>query len=98
MDWRQSMLSFCGPGVLSGISFPDWLRLLRGNARHVSLSRLPRVAVITLQSLKTSAFGFVEHKRYDSLLEKVVIQPPLFVLGHWRSGTTHLHQLIAQDT
>lgn len=24
-------------------------------------------------------------------------QPPLFVLGHWRSGTTHLHYLLASD-
>ena len=23
--------------------------------------------------------------------------PPLFVLGHWRSGTTHLHNLLAVD-
>jgi hypothetical protein len=97
MDWRESMLSFCGPGVLSGVSLPQWLRLLRAQWRQIDLSRLPRVAVITLQSLKTSALSPVEHKRYDSLLSKIVIQPPLFVLGHWRSGTTHLHQLIAQD-
>lgn len=23
--------------------------------------------------------------------------PPVFVIGHWRSGTTHLHYLLAQD-
>lgn len=23
--------------------------------------------------------------------------PPIFIIGHWRSGTTHLHQLLAQD-
>jgi hypothetical protein len=23
--------------------------------------------------------------------------PPVFIVGHWRSGTTHLHQLLAQD-
>ncbi len=25
------------------------------------------------------------------------VQPPLFVLGHWRSGTTHLHNLLCLD-
>ncbi len=25
------------------------------------------------------------------------VLPPLFVLGHWRSGTTHLHNLLAVD-
>ena len=23
--------------------------------------------------------------------------PPVFIIGHWRSGTTHLHQLLCQD-
>ena len=26
-----------------------------------------------------------------------MVQPPLFILGHWRSGTTFLHNLIARD-
>lgn len=25
------------------------------------------------------------------------VQPPLFVIGHWRSGTTHLHNLLCID-
>src|SRR5260370_10822367 len=27
----------------------------------------------------------------------VQIRPPIFVLGHWRTGTTHLHNLLAVD-
>ena len=23
--------------------------------------------------------------------------PPVFIIGHWRSGTTHLHQLLSED-
>src|SRR5687768_5131426 len=26
-----------------------------------------------------------------------LVAPPVFVIGHWRSGTTHLHQLLSQD-
>src|SRR5690606_29592456 len=26
-----------------------------------------------------------------------ITKPPGFILGHWRSGTTHLHNLLAQD-
>ncbi|MCM2281078.1 MAG: sulfotransferase [Bdellovibrionaceae bacterium] len=29
---------------------------------------------------------------------QVQIPDPIFVLGHWRSGTTHLHNLLALDT
>jgi hypothetical protein len=25
------------------------------------------------------------------------VAPPVFIIGHWRSGTTHLHQLLSQD-
>ena len=24
-------------------------------------------------------------------------KPPIFIIGHWRSGTTHLHNLLCQD-
>jgi len=26
-----------------------------------------------------------------------ITEPPLFIIGHWRSGTTHLHQILCQD-
>jgi len=98
MDWRDSMLRHCGPGVLSGIVLRDWVKLLRAEWRAIDFSRLPRVLTITTQSLKNSLLLMLERGRFDALLEKVVVQPPLFVLGHWRNGTTHLHQLLAQDT
>lgn len=91
------MLQWCGPGVLSGIKLNDWVSLLRAHGRQIDISRLPRICSITVQSLKNSAFGVVERSRFAEQISKVVIQPPLFVLGHWRSGTTHLHQLLCQD-
>lgn len=97
MHWREALLRFCGPGVLSGIGLSDWLRLLRQQRRDIDLVYLPRIAAITFQSLKMSALSLVERAKYGPLVEKVVIQPPLFILGHWRSGTTHLHQLLAKD-
>ena len=97
MDWRLRMMQACGPGVLSGIRLGDWLRLLREHGREMDLSRVPRICAITLQSLKNSTDGFIERRRFGAAVEKVVIQPPLFVLGHWRSGTTLLHELLCKD-
>ena len=91
------MLQICGPGVLSGIRLGDWLRLLREHRRDIDVSRLPRVFAITLQSVKNSGMGIIERHRFAEALQKVVIQPPIFILGHWRSGTTHLHQIMCQD-
>lgn len=91
------MLTSVGPGLLGGITFHQWIHLLRQERFAVDLARLPRALAITLQSLKNSAFHYYERHRYDSLVGGVRVEPPLFVLGHWRSGTTHLHHLLAQD-
>jgi hypothetical protein len=97
MDWRETFLRRFGPGVLCGITLRDWTKLLWRERREIDAPYLPRICAITFQSLKTSLVGLVENKRYGALFQNVAIQPPLFVLGHWRNGTTHLHQLISCD-
>lgn len=91
------MLTSLGPGVLGGITFGQWCRLLRQEGFAIHPACLPRAISITTQSLKNSIVYSLEQHRYGPLLRDVVIQPPIFVLGHWRNGTTHLHQLLAQD-
>jgi len=97
MSWRQNFLIKFGPGILAGTSLPHWVKLLRKEGAHIDASRFPRALAITTQSLKNAPLAMVEHRRYNSAIEEAPLQPPLFVLGHWRGGTTHLHQLLAQD-
>jgi hypothetical protein len=97
MDWRTTLLSRYGPGVLSGILWRDWVRLLRTGGLAFEVPFLPRIFLVTFQAIKNSMVACAERRRFDSALESVVVQPPLFILGHWRSGTTLLHNLIAQD-
>ena len=52
---------------------------------------------ITAQSIKNSWWQRREMKRFGRAIEGVALHPPIFILGHWRSGTTHLHNLMAQD-
>lgn len=44
-----------------------------------------------------SALGTIQQALYRRTLERLELRPPLFVLGHWRSGTTLLHELLALD-
>lgn len=45
-----------------------------------------------------SLMGLAEQAIYGRRVAQTQItQPPLFVIGHWRSGTTLLHNLLAQD-
>ena len=45
----------------------------------------------------TSLIGAYENRKYGPRVADVEVRRPLFVLGHWRSGTTHFHNLLAQD-
>lgn len=45
-----------------------------------------------------SVFTPLQEKKYRRLLaDKPLEHDPLFILGHWRSGTTFLHNILAQD-
>ena len=97
MGWREAVLRQFGPGVLAGIALPDWARVLWRERFAVSPSCLPRALSITTQSIKNSVWGAFERRRCGARVKNATIQPPLFVLGHWRSGTTHLHNLLCLD-
>ncbi len=78
-------------------SFRNWIRVLR-KFGGVDAQFIKRAAFITLVSAATSPLRWYERLRYREVIKNTPItQPPLFILGHWRSGTTRLHYLITQD-
>ena len=87
-----------GHNYLAGITHGDWWRLLAENRFYVSRAYWHRAAFITLASIINSCCALTEQFRYGDAVERAQItRPPLFILGHWRSGTTLLHYLLAQD-
>ena len=86
-----------GNNYLAGITSGDWFRLLRANRFAVSPAYWHRAAFITLASAMNSYFRKREDRQFHDLIAATEIQPPIFILGHWRSGTTHLHNLLARD-
>lgn len=44
-----------------------------------------------------SALGALQARMYRQTLGRIELRPPLFIVGHWRSGTTLLHELLALD-
>ncbi len=44
-----------------------------------------------------SAMGMLQKRLYRRVLDQLDLRPPLFLVGHWRSGTTLLHELLALD-
>lgn len=82
---------------LFGMTTGEWLRLL-GEARfRVSPAYWPRAALTTLVSFSNSIDARRERARFGAEIERTEVRAPLFVLGHYRSGTTHLHNLLTLD-
>ncbi|TWT64516.1 sulfotransferase family protein [Rubinisphaera italica] len=86
-----------GPGCLAGIRFGDWCKLMAANSFHVDFPYWGKACHITISSLCTSPFAWAENLVYGSSIKKTKVETPIFILGSWRSGTTHLHNLMCQD-
>ena len=81
-----------------GMLFGPWMRLLARNRFHVSPTRLPLAATITCGTVFNSLLRPVQSVFYDRYIERTQIKDaPIFILGHWRSGTTLLHELLVLD-
>ncbi len=78
-------------------SFRNWLRLLWDN-KDVDRQFIPRALFVTLSTFFISPLGLYESVRYGRIVRSTSIHPsPIFIIGHWRSGTTHLHLTMCQD-
>jgi hypothetical protein len=83
---------------LAGITAGDWWRLVRANQFAVDPCYWHRAAFVTASSLMNSLQSWREERQFSHALPDVVVPPPLFIIGHWRTGTTHLHNLLALDS
>lgn len=86
------------PRFWDGMTARAWLRLLARNRFAVSPDRWPMAAVITGVSLFNSGLARLQSARLGSQIARVSVEPqPIFILGHWRSGTTLLHEYLVLD-
>lgn len=68
------------------------------NLTHIHPIRWPMAFLITLITPFNSVMGAFQSWIYGKRIEETVIaEPPVFIIGHWRSGTTYLHELMALD-
>lgn len=77
---------------------PVWFPLLWRNRFAVSPSRMPMATTISIASVVNSTLRLASELVYRGRAERALIEhPPLFVIGHWRTGTTWLHELLVKD-
>lgn len=75
-----------------------WFSLASRNRFAFAPQRIPMAVAISCASLVNSFLRCVSEAVYRRRAESVELgEPPIFVIGHWRTGTTLLHELLVQD-
>ena len=83
--------------MLSGMAPGPWFQLLFGSGM-ISLRRLPDIIEITLHSSQFGPLTLRERSfRGTDIAAHTPNTRPIFIIGHYRSGTTYLHNLMAKD-
>ncbi len=101
----QSIRSDSAPKASTQGPFTLWLGLKLSTMVQVARMgaeihpcRWSRLALLPGMAVYNSVMSLVENVRFGKTLRETEIkQPPIFVLGHWRSGSTLLHNLITSD-
>lgn len=95
---RTNFYPFWSPRFWHGMQIGDYLKLLASNRFRVDLSRWPMAGGVAFCSAVNWSLGVLQKLTCGRRVANTKIeQPPLFVIGHWRSGTTLLHELLALD-
>ncbi len=81
----------------TGFTKSDWFQLLRDVKHSVDRKYLSRAFQVTVFSYLNSRYLKQEKRMYEDGYSKAEIKQPIFILGHWRNGTTLLHELMAAD-
>lgn len=97
MDLLRLFLSRWVFSPLQGTTLSTWRRALRDNRYAIAPSLWARALVTTLSAAANSRAARRERREYGARIARARVPAPLFILGHYRSGTTHLHNLLAID-
>lgn len=83
------------PRFWGGMGVTDYARLLWQNRFRIHISKYPMTVLVGVCTLFNSFFSFFQWLFLARRIQKTKIKdPPIFIIGHWRSGTTLMHELL----
>ena len=86
------------PRIWEGCDFFVWLRLLARNRFAVHWPYLYIAVIITFVSFIHTILRWIQQAIYGHKIARTEIrEAPIFIIGHWRTGTTYLHELLILD-
>jgi omega-hydroxy-beta-dihydromenaquinone-9 sulfotransferase len=84
---------------LAGSSLTNLFRLATQNRFRISPRYFPRFAYALLMCTILSPFRIKEYMTESKKVRLTKVNnDPVFIIGHWRSGTTYLHNLLSLDS
>lgn len=84
--------------ILAGIRMGPLMSLLRNHGFTPSPKNLGRLLFLFQNALWASLLSWREKKIFgDKIISFEVPVDPVIIIGHWRTGSTFLHQLLALD-
>jgi hypothetical protein len=86
------------PRFFQGADAVTWARMLYRNRFAVSPKYWYIAGIVSITSSINLMLRWIQEGLYSEAIRNVRLQKdPLFVIGHWRTGTTFLHELLIQD-
>jgi omega-hydroxy-beta-dihydromenaquinone-9 sulfotransferase len=84
--------------LLAGIQFRIFLYLVRNNKISLWPKYILRFLFVLQNSIWASLFAWREKQKYGKQIAAYIMpNDPVFIVGHWRTGSTYLHQLMNLD-
>jgi hypothetical protein len=81
-----------------GMRFGDLLKLFKRGRYAFTLNCIPDTLLLLFWTPVNSALWRVSEAKYRDKAESVPLdKAPVFVMGHWRTGTTFMHDLFSVD-
>ena len=91
---------FWYPRFWDGMTASAWFKLLRVGRYRVAPIRWAMAVVITLLAVfVNSPCAWLQRLIYGKRIKETKLAgAPIFIIGHWRSGTTLLHEYMIRDS
>jgi hypothetical protein len=91
---------FWYPRFWDGMTIRAWLRLLKSGRFRIAPIRWGMALIITgMAVFFNSPFATIQKIFYGKRIRETKLAgDPIFIIGHWRSGTTLLHEYLIHDS
>jgi omega-hydroxy-beta-dihydromenaquinone-9 sulfotransferase len=86
------------PRFWEGCDYFAFWRMMVANRFAVQPPYWYIAAILSITTFVNTVLRWLQHGMYGrAIAEMKITHPPIFVLGHWRTGTTLLHELLVLD-